>query len=489
MHILTTFILFILAPTVLAQSPPIEWERSYGGSLLEEFGSIRQTSDGGYILTGESTSSDNDLTENNGLHDLWLLKIDGSGGLVWQKSFGGTQMEKAHAVEETSDGGFIVAGESSSNDGDVTNNNGDRDFWILKVNSAGALLWQKSYGGSNWESAQSIQQTVDGGYIVAGESASNDGFVTGNQGDMDFWVVKLDSLGNLSWQKSFGGSSWDSAEAVQLTADGGYIVAGSSESNDGDLNLNQGDKDYWIVKLDANGAMEWQRSMGGSSWDTSHSIQQTADGGYIIAGESKSSDGDVDQFHKGLSPTSTAPYAKHGDRDYWIVKLNASGQIVWERLYGGADWDAGHSVQETADQGYIISGYSNSNDIDVTGNHGNWDYWILKLGYTGTIEWQKSLGGSLHDIGTCVRTTADGGFIVAGSAWSNEGDLSVNYGSNDIWVVKLGQFSGIEELSQKHEEPIKIVNILGQETEFKANTPLIYIFSDGSRERKMVIEN
>jgi len=485
-RLLISIVFLFLTGIAHSQAPPIEWEKSYGGSLLDEMGSIRQTSDGGYIVAGSSSSSDIDLSINNGLHDLWLVKIDGNGSLSWQKSFGGSQMEKAHAVEETTDGGFIVAGESASNDGDATNNNGDRDFWILKVNSSGTLLWQKSYGGSNWDAALSVQQTTDGGYIVAGESASNDGDVSGNHGDKDFWIIKLDSVGTLSWQKSLGGSAWDSAESIEQTADGGYIVAGSSESNDGDLTLNQGDKDYWVVKLDANGFLIWQHSVGGSNWDTAHSIQQTMDGGYIIAGESKSNDGDVNQVHKGLD--NEHPVEKHGDRDYWIVKLNASGLIVWERLYGGADWDAGNSVQETADQGYIVAGYSNSNDVDVSGNHGNWDYWILKLAYTGAIEWQKSLGGSLHDIGTTIRTTNDGGFIVAGSAWSNDGDLSVNYGSNDFWVIKLGAPLAIDELVQGEKKRIKIVNILGQETEYKPNTLLIYIYSDCSAEKVFVVE-
>ncbi|MFT6501048.1 MAG: hypothetical protein ACJASQ_001158 [Crocinitomicaceae bacterium] len=475
----------VIGMNSFGQAPPIEWQKSFGGSHLDEVGSIRQTSDGGYIMAGETSSSDNDISANNGLHDFWLVKIDWNGVLSWEKSFGGTQMEKAHAVEETADGGFIIAGESASNDGDLTINNGASDFWIVKVSSTGNLIWEKSFGGSNWDAAQSIQQTDDGGYIVAGESESIDGDVTGNHGDMDFWIMKLDSIGNLTWEKSLGGSSWDSAESIQQTEDGGFIVTGSSESNDGDLTLNQGGKDYWVVKLDTNGLIEWQRTVGGSDWDTSHSIQQTADGGYIIAGESRSDDGDVG----GLVSDDTNPYGKHGgNRDYWIVKLDSVGLISWQKLYGGTGWDAGQSVQETSDQGYIISGYSDSEDFDVTGNNGNWDYWILKLTYTGDIVWQKSLGGSYHDFGASVRVTNDGGYIVAGSSWSYDNDVSVNFGSNDIWVIKLNPILGVEELTDGGKKRVKILNFMGQETEYKPNTPLIFIYSDGSRERVMKIE-
>jgi hypothetical protein len=482
LNTLLLYLVFAASYSSFGQVEPIEWEQSYGGSLLDEVGSIRQTSDGGYIIAGETSSSDYDISSNNGMHDFWLIKIDGNSTLSWEKTFGGTQMEKAHSVEQTFDGGYIIAGESSSSDGDVTTNNGDRDFWIVKVNSTGNLIWQKSFGGSDWESAQSVQQTQDGGFIVAGESLSSDGDVTGNHGDMDCWVLKLDTAGNLIWQQSLGGNDWDSAESIQQTTDGGYIIAGSSESSDGDVTLNQGEKDYWIVKLDANGLIEWEQSYGGTEWDTSHSIQQTTDGGYIIAGESKSDDGHVENV--------ASNHEKHGgNRDFWVVKIDSIGTIEWEKLYGGTDWDAAHSAQQTADGGYIVLGYSNSDDDDVTVNNGNWDYWIIKLNSTGDLVWEKSLGGSFHDIGVTMQVTNDGGCILAGNAWSNDSDVSMNYGANDIWVVKLGPSLAVEELLMSAEKKlVKIVNYVGQETEYKPNTPLIFVYSDGSRERVMKLE-
>ncbi|XOV67657.1 MAG: T9SS C-terminal target domain-containing protein [Fluviicola sp.] len=464
------------------QVTPIEWENSFGGSQLEEVGSIQQTSDGGYILAGETSSSDYDVSSNNGLHDFWLIKIDGNGLLSWEKSFGGSQMEKAHCVKQTFDGGYIIAGESSSLDGDVTHNNGDRDFWIVKVTALGNIEWQKSYGGSGWDSAKSIQPTQDGGFIVAGESESSDGDVSGSHGDMDFWILKLDGSGNLTWQKSFGGSNWDSAESIQETNDGGFIVAGASESGNGDVTFNQGEKDFWIVKLDANGLIEWEQSYGGSEWDSAHSIQQTTDGGYVIAGESKSSNGHVGILGSNLE--------KHGgDRDVWAIKVDSMGNLEWESLLGGTDWDAGRSVQQTADNGYVVLGYSNSYDDDVTENKGNWDYWVVKLNSVGSLEWEKSLGGSYHDIGTSIQITNDGGYIVAGNAWSNDIDVSLNQGANDIWVVKLSPYLATDEYYiPKDKKPIKIFNYLGQETVYEPNTPLIVLYSDGTRERVMRLE-
>lgn len=183
-----------------------------------------------------------------------MVKLNATGNVEWQKTLGGSDyFDLAHSIQQTSDGGYIVAGESSSNDGDVTGNHGLRDFWIIKLNTTGDIEWQKCFGGSNDDEARSIQQTTDGGYIVAGNSLSDDGDVTENHGGRDFWVVKLDSTGNIEWQKSYGGSNDDGAHFIRQTEDGGYIIAGNSESNDGDVTGNHGEGDFWIVKLVGDG--------------------------------------------------------------------------------------------------------------------------------------------------------------------------------------------------------------------------------------------
>ena len=237
----------------------------------------------------------------------------------WQKSLGGTNNDQAYSIQQTTDGGYIVAGWSSSIDGDVTGNHGGNDYWVVKLNSSGTIAWQKSFGGSNDDYAYSIQQTNDGGYIVAGWSRSNDGDVTGHYGTTnyyDYWVVKLNSTGTIEWQKSLGGSDHDYAYSIWQTTDGGYIVTGRSYSNDGDVTGNHGGDDYWVVKLNSTGTIAWQKSLGGTNNDQAYSIQQTNDGGYIVAGRSYSNDENVTGHH------GTANYY-----DYWVVKLNSTGTI------------------------------------------------------------------------------------------------------------------------------------------------------------------
>src|ERR1043165_357284 len=191
---------------------------------------------------------------------LFLLVFAGANSLQaqvpsiqWQKSFGGTGTDYAASIQQTTDCGYIVAGQSYSIDGDLTINHGLNDYWIVKLDTAGSLEWQTDLGGSDYDLANSIQQTSDGGYVVAGYSKSNDNDVSGNHGLNDFWVVKLDMNGSLSWQKSLGGSGVDMAHSIQQTSDGGYIVAGISNSNDNDVSGNHGDFDYWVVKLDVDG--------------------------------------------------------------------------------------------------------------------------------------------------------------------------------------------------------------------------------------------
>src|SRR5690606_6923074 len=247
-----------------------------------------------------------------------------------------------------------------------------------KLNSSGGIEWQKSLGGSSEDQAQSIKQTVDNGYVVAGFSSSNDGDVGGNQGNYDFWIVKLSPAGALQWQKSLGGSESDTAYDISQTDDGGYLVLGTSSSIDGDVTGNHGFADYWLVKLNANGNMEYQNSYGGSGFDIALKIEATTDGGHILVGNSSSNDGDVT--------------GHQGNGDYWIVKITQTGSLQWQKTLGGSEGDYGNSIRQAPEDGYIVAGSSYSNDGDVTGNHGSGDYWIVKLSQTGNLEWQKSLG-------------------------------------------------------------------------------------------------
>ena len=408
--------------------PVVEWQKCLGGSGFENATFTQQTTDGGYILVGTSTTNNGDVSGNHGGYDYWVVKLSSTGSIQWQKCLGGSGDDKANSIQQTTDGGYIVAGYSNSNNGDVSGNHGYNDYWIVKLDINGIILWQKSLGGSNTDEASSIQQTADGGYIVAGWSNSNNGDVSGNHGGADYWIVKLGSTGSIQWQKSLGGFGYEEASSIQQTTDGGYILAGWSNSNDSNVIGNHGGVDYWVLKLDNAGSIQWQKSFGGSGDDIPYSLQQTTDGGYVVAGGSGSNDGDVSGNHGGS-----------GGGDYWVVKMDNTGNIQWQKCLGGSDNDYASSIRQATDGGYIVAGLSLSNDGDVSGNHGQDDYWVAKLGSTGSIQWQKCLGGSSGDAASSIKQTTDGGYIVVGNSGSNDGDVSGNHGggSFDCWAVKL----------------------------------------------------
>ncbi len=387
---------------------------------MDEYAScIRQTKDGGYIVAGTTTSSDGMLIGDLSGSNAWVVKMSSGGGVQWKSEIGGSKGDNLYSIEQTADGGYIAAGSSYSDDWDVPNNKGGLDWWIVKLNNAGAVVWSKSLGGSKDDEARSICQTSDGGYIVAGYTDSDSGDISVNKGSRDFWIVKLDGNGTLQWQKSYGGGSFDYANAIRQTTDGGYIVAGTTYSSDGDVSGNHsygGYTDCWIIKLNSAGNLEWQKALGGPMNEGANSIELTSDGGYIMAGYSSSSSGDVS--------------ARFGERDYWVVKLSASGAIQWQKVLGYAENEIAYDAQQTTDSGYIIVGFKRSTYI-------NSNYWIVKLNNSGNLVWEKTWGGSADDDATSIRQTTDQGFIIAGSSLSYS-TLSGHHGWSDYLVVKLG---------------------------------------------------
>ena len=410
-------------------APPIEWQKTLGGSGEDYASSIQPTPDGGYVVAGNTGSNNGDVTGSHGDMDFWVVKLDRGGNRVWQKTLGGNWGDKANSIQPTLDGGYVVAGYAHSNGGDITESHGIDDFWVVKLDAGGNIVWQKTLGGTSDEKAYSIELTSDGGYVVAGYTNSHDGDVTGNHGDDDFWVVKLDVDGNIVWQKTLGGSGQDEAYSIQPTPDGGYVVAGYAMSNDGDVTGNHGEIDLWVVKLDAGGNMVWQKTLGGSSQDNAYSIQATLDGGYVTAGWTASNDGDVT--------------GNHGDMDLWVVKLDAGGNMVWQKTLGGGNWDEAHSIKQTLDGGYAVAGFATSSDGDVIGSNGiSGDFWVVKLDAGGNIVWQKTLGGIQFDGAYSMQATLDGGYVAAGGTRSNNGDVIGNQGLGDFWVVKLAPDRG-----------------------------------------------
>ncbi len=436
-QILLLLLLSLAFPFIsFAQAPVILWQKSLGGSNYDIANSVKQTPDSGYIVAGNTSSSDGDVGLSQGGQMAWIVKLDKAGNIQWKKLFEGTGFDdEAYSIALTADGGYIFAGVTEDPEITGYHGRGDQDYLVVKLDSAGNVLWERAYGGNQQDWANSIMPTSDGGYIVAGSTNSVDGDVTGyhppknlNQAPSDYWIIKIDSVGNLQWEKTLGGSGTDAGKYAEQTPDGGYIACGWSASNDGDVTGNHGGIDYWIVKLNNTGNLEWQKSYGSGGTEAAYSVHATVDGGYIIGGYSNPSGaGDVT--------------GNHGSYDYWIVKIDDVGSLQWEKSFGGTGGDLAWSLQLTSDKGYVIAGSSSSNNGDVTGNHGSADMWVLKLDSTGAKQWEQSYGGSGGEQGLAIAPTLDKGYIVAGSSTSNDGEVTGNHGNVDYWVVKLSNDS------------------------------------------------
>jgi hypothetical protein len=420
-------------------------EEDRGGDALQ---SIVQTSDGNYVICGYTLATDGDVSGvhdiSNG--DMWVVKLSSSGSIIWQKCIGGSNPDAAKSIIQTLDKGYAIVGYTASNNGDVLgwHNGIDSSFppfftvhddaWVVKLDSSGNIQWQKCLGGSGEDQATSILQTADGSYIVTGTTSSTDGDISGKHGSYDVFVIKLTSSGNIQWQKCFGGQGYDHANSIIQTSDGGYIAAGFTDSPDEGF-FNHGGGDVYVVKLDSIGNKLWEKCYGGSIAETAFSIVQTPDNGYAFVGKTQSSDGQVNGF-------------KGGYTDAWLVRLNPIGDILWQKSLGGSSSDVMTMIVQPSEGGFLIAGGTGSNDGDVTDFHAipAWSKglaWIVRLNSSGIIVWQKCLGGSGQDNANEVIQTSDGGYIMSGTTSSVDGDVSgVHFGPNgtplqDIWVVKL----------------------------------------------------
>jgi len=401
------------------------------GNDLSE--SIWQTNDGGYIVAG-STAGDV-IGFHGGADDIWVVKLDAIGGTEWQKALGGNGSDVVGEIQQTTDGGYILVGTTSSNNGDISGNHGSADCWVVKLDALGVIEWQHALGGSAADGAYAVEEAQDGGFVLAGVSSSTDHDVIGNHGGADAWVVKLDSEGETEWQHCYGGSSSDAIFDLDLIGNEAIIITGYTASSDGDVIAMQGLQDFWVVNLDAGGVLQWQSTFGGSGYELATSLSIANDGGYFVTGWTGSDDGDVDDPHGGL--------------DVWVVKLDATGSLVWQRALGGSEDDGAYAVTAMEDGGCLLAGYTTSNDGDVLTLNGPSDAWLIRLSAAGDLTWQRSLGGSGGESIGDIAATAEGGFVVAASSSSNDGDVNGNHGAVDYWVVKLSnEITGIEELEQ-----------------------------------------
>ncbi|MFZ8835350.1 MAG: T9SS type A sorting domain-containing protein [Candidatus Caldipriscus sp.] len=359
----------------------VRFARTYGGTSYEHAYSVQQTSDGGYIVAGFTNSF------GAGGWDAFLIKTDAYGNVQWTKTYGGWNQDEARSVQQTSDGGYIVAGYTHSFGA------GADDFFLFKTDAFGNVQWAKTYGGWHHDYAYSVQQTSDGGYIVAGYTLSY-----GSMSGYDVLLIKTDANGNLQWAKTYRGTSGDYAFSIRQTSDGGYIVAGGGYSFDVG-------GDAFLIKTDAFGNVQWAKTYGGLGEDVAYSVQQTSDGGYIVAGYTES-----------FGP---------GGYALFLIKTNAFGNVQWAKTYGGTSWDIAHSVQQTSDGGYIVAGYTGSFGA------GGDDILLIKTAANGNVIWAKTYGGTGYDYAYSVQQTSDGGYIVAGHTI-----FSFSTSDYDIFLIK-----------------------------------------------------
>ena len=330
--------------------------------------------------------------------------------IQWQKTIDGNDGVYISSVQKTTDGGYILAGHKEDAQS-------YHDYWIVKLNSNADIEWEKTYGGSNNDEAKNIQQTTDGGYIVAGHTKSVNGDISNNHGSTDIWLLKLNSNGSLNWQKTYGGSDYEYTNCIKQTNDGGFIVSAQAASNDGDVSNNKSHNGYWLIKLDINGNLKWSKTFEGINLERTNNVQQTTDGGYLIVGGSQT----INSYNAGT----------RSNIDYWVVKLQANGNLNWQKTYGGSKNDRANCIQKTNDGHYIIAGYTFSSDGDITRLDGGSDAWVLKIDDLGNILQQTTIGTSGHEIAYNISQTHNNNLLISGSSQNNNG------GEERIFIAAL----------------------------------------------------
>ncbi len=355
------------------------FQQTYGGSGYDAGEAVRQTTDGGYIVAGYTQSY------GSGGSDFWLLKTDALGKELWTQTYGGSAGDIAYDVQQTTDGGYILVG--------ITWNlgNGMGDAWLLKTDRDGNELWAKTYGGTAEDRPYSLQQTNDGGFVLAGYTQSS------GEGLSDFWLLKTDADGNELWSRTYGGAAEDRAFEVQQTVDGGFAIVGYTQS------FGAGAEDVWLVKTDVQGNQQWTETFGNELINKAFSLQITSDNGLIIVGETQQ--GESEQFAT------------------WLIKTNAQGHQQWASTYDNNS--VGRSVQQTqSDNGFIVVGSTQGF------GSGEQDVYLLKTDWQGNELWSKTFGGSAYDVGAQVQETTDRGFVLTGYT------ESFGNGGQDVWLIK-----------------------------------------------------
>jgi hypothetical protein len=353
----------------------LEWQKSLGGTGDDRARGLCQTADGGYAIIGDSGSDDGDVTGHIGSADtidVWVVKLDDQGNIQWERSYGGTGLDSGVDIKQTENGDFVLGSDTWSFNGDVSQNKGSSDFWFTRVDSAGVIQWERSFGGSSSDRLRAFQLAPDGGIIAIGLTTSDDGDITFNTSTIlpAIWVIKIDSIGNKEWDKCFSGIgfSLNQGNDIQNTPDGGFILNSYTNATNGNIACTNGTAESWVAKLDDTGNVEWSHCYGGPGVEFGKTVRLTPDGGYLISSSTDGAGGLVSNHI--------------GGTDCWIVKTDSLGNVEWDGTYGGTEAEVLTTAIPAPDGGYILGAESGSNDVDVSGHHGalgDNDIWIVKL--------------------------------------------------------------------------------------------------------------
>jgi hypothetical protein len=359
------------------------WREIFGGSGWDRGNSVQQTADGGFIIAGYTESF------GAGAADIYLIKTDASGNEMWSKTIGGEDVDVGFSIQQTTDGGFIIAGFTMSFGA------GAEDVYLVKTDAEGVEMWSKTFGNGGLDGSKSVQQTMDGGYILVGDTE-----IPG-AGHYDVYLIKTDADGNELWSKTFGGTDHEVGYSVRQTTDGGYIIAGNTGS------FGAGYSDVCLIRTDADGNELWSKTFGGAGWDRGFSVEQTTDGGYMVVG-------DTESLGAGMT-------------DVYLIKTDANGNEMWSKTFGGSARDGGLSIWQTTDGGSIIVGATESFGAGAK------DIYFIKTDALGNEMWSRTLGGELDEDGRSIQQISDGGYIIVGYT------ESFGAGNGDICLISISK--------------------------------------------------
>ena len=371
------------------------WNKTFGGALKDQAYSLVQSSDGGFAIAVETTSF------GAGGWDVMLVKTDLNGNMQWYKTYGGAGTDYVNSILSTTDGGYLLTGSTNSWGA------GGYDVNVIKTDSLGTLQWNRTYGGAGQDRAYGAIRTSEGGYAIVGYTDSYGAGLT------DYYLIKIDFAGNMQWNKTYGGTNGDNAFALVQTADGGYALAG------GELSFGAGNHDYWLVKTDSNGNMQWNKTYGGPDTDICRSLIRTTDGGFALAGFTNSSG--------------------NGGFDVWLVKTDVNGNMQWNKTYGGPNDDylyAYTGLISTTDGGYALAAFTtsfgsgDSTPSTLMPGVRSLDVWLIKTDSFGNMQSSKTYGGQGDDLPYSIIQTSDGALVMAG--FTN----SFGAGNDDVYLVK-----------------------------------------------------